>query len=137
MILAAVLGIVVTASAAGDVMPPIGSRVRIEATSLHAGWHEGLLNHLRVPARCYVVLVFKPRAAASSTMEVAHTVQMADVSRLEVFTGPSRLMQAWVGLRDAVPESDWRAVAPAAVEAAAGGCPTRSSRVDFPAPSAS
>ncbi|HKW91647.1 MAG TPA: hypothetical protein VJX92_07090 [Methylomirabilota bacterium] len=99
------------AASAGDLLPAIGARVRIQAEVLGPGWHDGMFTQTRVPAACYEVLIFKPRFSRTAAMEWAATVFIEHVTALEVDAGPRQPMQDWVGMPSTGPSVDrWRPV---------------------------
>jgi hypothetical protein len=114
------------AAPAADLLPEVGTRVRIQADALGPGWHEGLFSHTRVPRICYDVLIFKPRRSRTAAMEWAATVPIERVTALEVDTAPQRPMQEWVGLPATDPAGDpWRPVPLGRLRDANAGCRSR------------
>jgi hypothetical protein len=94
-------------------------RARIQSPALESGWHEGVFNRQRREPPCFLVLIVEPRQSSDSSLRVRATVQLRDVSRLEVYAGPVSSMTEWAGRQSANVAGDslWRSVPPDVVDA--------------------
>ncbi len=119
-----------------DLLPTVGSRVRIQAKLLDAGWHEGMFNGTRTEPPCYVVLIFKPRGSRTAAIQASVIVPVQDISYLDVHTGTKTPLQDWAGLPSAdSSEEHWQRVAPDVLREVNKACPHASPM--HPAPSQS
>jgi hypothetical protein len=68
-----------------------------------------MFNATREEPPCHVVVVFKPRASRRAALEVESTVTTDEITRLQMFVGPSEAVSEWAGVsRSPVPEGAWR-----------------------------
>lgn len=68
-----------------NVLPLVGTQVRVMAPALGSGWHYGEFNRLRVEPPCYRVLIF----STGPIRRIEHTLSAGEFTRIQVADHPS------------------------------------------------
>ena len=90
----------------GHQLPKIGSRIRVIAPSLNAGWHVGMLNRLRVEPLCYTVLVF----GSPGKNEVTAMLTLDEITQIQVSSLYDEGRTGYDPSKPSYPEENWNDV---------------------------